>query len=192
MKWWFVRWNPVTITMDEIAKVLEGQYLMCSEWSKAKNKHYHILFQSSITDAEELRCWCYDSFDLGTRKKGNPVLNVREVLNNDPEEVLKTGVYTVKDGKYIYSEWFSAHVEKLVANSYPKKSTEKEEVQMIIDDFLDGVLPYNWKKLWTTIAIAKASHMNFDPYKINKIVDSVRINYDSEYAELFYEKYMTI
>lgn len=183
LSWYFIR-----ITSDFTSKKLLSQlftepYLISKEYSKRMKLHYHIVHQTTMSK-DQLKTLIYDHLP-SEAKKGIHTLKID--LVGDTQTDLETAcTYTVKDGDFIYSEFFTELIDKFVENSYEKTIPYPRALKSLISEYTEDI-EYNridWHKLRVKIAILRAKYgLNIFKANIYALVLSVQIRHNHNVAE---------
>ncbi len=172
--WFFIRWTSDYTTKEELARKFK-RYVVSKEYSKRSKLHYHLVVDIDLESKTDVQNFMYDNFKHDRR--GICTLKV-DVVGPHDHDLSQCSTYTVKDGDYIFSEFFADKIEKYVANSHAKPTTVVARVQEAIDFELENDTP-NYRNMWMDIARIKSeAGLEVYPNKISARVLGVMISQD--------------
>lgn len=179
--WYFIRFTSDSSSKEELAALLGPPYIISKEYSRRMKLHYHIIHESSLTK-EELKNLIYNEYP--DEPKGVCTLKV-DVIGPTEKDLQTSSSYTVKDGDYIYSSFFTSTIEEIVANSYkkpqPYPTALKELIEKTTDTDYDKV---DWRKLKVDIAILRSEYrLEIWKSRIEALVLSIQIGMNYNVAE---------
>lgn len=182
MKWYFIRITSDSTSKHSLSQLFPEPWLISKEYSKRMKLHYHILTQSPLSK-DDLKNLIYDHLPEDT-PRGIHTLKV-DLVGETVADFETAATYTVKDGDFIYSEYFADKIETYVANSYQKQMPYPKALKKLISETTDNeFFKIDWRKLKVNIAILRSKYgLEIYKSKIEAQVLSIQISMNENIAE---------
>lgn len=183
--WFFIRITTDNTTKEELAELFGQPYIISKEYSRRMKLHYHILWSTDLNKTQ-IQEKVYNAFP--DEPRGVQTLKVDE-LQETFSDLQRAGSYTVKDGDFIYSEFFNDKIEEIIVNSFKKTKPYTTALKELIEQHTSKEYEkINWLRLKIDIAILRSEyHLEVYKSKIEALVLSVQISMNHNVAEELFE-----